>query len=97
MAALATRPVALRARIRSCRVAHWLPRLFNSVEGQLMRVVGLDMHRTFAEVVFLEGGLCRSGGRVGLTVEELNRFGERLLKTDEVVLEATGNTAAIVR
>lgn len=62
-----------------------------------MRVVGLDVHRTFAEVVFLEGGLCRSGGRVGLTVEELNRFGQRLLKTDEVVLEATGNTAAIVR
>jgi hypothetical protein len=62
-----------------------------------MRVIGLDVHRTFAEVVFLEDGRCRSGGRVDLTVERLKMFGERLLPTDEVVLEATGNTGAIVR
>lgn len=62
-----------------------------------MRVIGLDVHRTFAEVVFLEEGRCRSAGRVELTAERLEAFGQRLLPTDEVVLEATGNTAAIVR
>jgi transposase len=62
-----------------------------------MRVIGLDVHRTFAEVVLLEDGQCRSAGRVELTVDRLESFGQRLLPTDEVVLEATGNTAAIVR
>ena len=36
------------------------------------------------------------GGKVGLTVHELAEFGKRLCADDEVVLEATGNTAAIV-
>ncbi|TAK53898.1 MAG: IS110 family transposase [Gammaproteobacteria bacterium] len=65
--------------------------------SQFMRVIGLDVHRTFAEVVLLEDGQCRSAGRVELTAERLEAFGGRLLPTDEVVLEATGNTAAIVR
>lgn len=61
-----------------------------------MRTIGLDVHRTFAEVVFLENGRCRSGGRVGLRIEELGIFAKSLDLNDEVVLEATGNTAAIV-
>src|SRR3954454_11061753 len=96
MAALATRPVALCARIRSCRVAHWLP-CFNNTGGRPMRVIGLDVHRTFGEVVFLEDGVLQSGGRVDLTAERLAAFGRGLSSTDEVVLEATGNTAATVR
>ena len=36
-----------------------------------MRVIGLDVHRTFAEVVFLEKAALRSGGRVELTAERL--------------------------
>ncbi len=62
-----------------------------------MRVIGLDVHRTFAEVVFLEHGSCRSAGRIGLTVDELSRFGQRLSTDDEVVLEATGNANAVAR
>lgn len=62
-----------------------------------MRVIGLDVHRTFAEVMFLEETVLRSGGRVDLTAERLAAFGRGLSVTDEVVLEATGNTAAIVR
>jgi len=62
-----------------------------------MRVIGLDVHRTFAEVVFLQEGVLQSGGRVELTAERLAGFGRSLSPTDEVVLEATGNTAAIVR
>jgi transposase len=62
-----------------------------------MRVIGLDVHRTFAEVVFLQEGVLQSGGRVELTTERLAAFGRGLHSTDEIVLEATGNTAAIVR
>jgi len=66
------------------------------MEAAIMRVIGLDVHRTFGEIVYLEDGQCRSGGKVGLTVHELAEFGKRLRADDEVVLEATGNTAAIV-
>jgi transposase len=62
-----------------------------------MRVVALDVHRTFAEVVVLDRGEIRSGGRVELTHSSLEVFGRSLSATDEVVLEATGNTSAIVR
>ena len=61
-----------------------------------MRVIGLDVQRTFGEIVYLEDDDCRSGGKVGLTVHELAEFGKRLRSDDEIVLEATGNTAAIV-
>lgn len=37
-----------------------------------------------------------AGGRTGLRRDELERFAEKLRATDHVVLEATGNTAAIV-
>ena len=62
-----------------------------------MRVVGMDVHRTFAEVVILEDGRCRSGGRVQLTAAGLNRFGEQLDRTDVAILEATGNSSAVAR
>jgi transposase len=62
-----------------------------------MRVIGLDVHRSFAVVAMLEGGEIRSGGRVDLTRDAVVAFGRRLRADDEVVLEATGNTATIVR
>ena len=62
-----------------------------------MRVIGLDVHRTFAEVMFLRDGVLQSGGRVELTADRLAAFGRGLSSSDEVVLEATGNTAASVR
>lgn len=62
-----------------------------------MRVVGLDVSRTFGEIAYLEEGKVKAGGRVQLDQPGLKRFGEHELKrTDHVVLEATGNTAAIV-
>lgn len=39
----------------------------------------------------------RAGGRAGLRCDELERFATKLHKSDHVVLEATGNAAAIVR
>jgi transposase len=62
-----------------------------------MRVIGLDVHRSFAVVALLEGGEIRSGGRVDLTRDAVISFGRQLRADDEVVLEATGNTATIVR
>jgi len=61
-----------------------------------MRVIGLDVSRTFGEIAYLEDGKVSAGGRVVLEHDPLARFALGLKATDEVVLEATGNTAAIV-
>jgi transposase len=61
-----------------------------------MRVIGLDVSRTVAEIAYLEEGRVRAGGRIELTHAALDRFAKSLRATDHVVLEATGNTAAIV-
>jgi hypothetical protein len=63
----------------------------------MRRVIGMDLHRTFAEVVFWEEGRLRWHGRVDMTRSGLEGFGRSLTKTDEVVIEATGNTMAVVR
>lgn len=60
-----------------------------------MRVIGFDVSRTVAEIAFLEHGKIRSGGRIAVERSSLQRFGQNLRATDHLVLEATGNTAAI--
>jgi transposase len=62
-----------------------------------MRIIGLDIHRTFAEVMFLEEGELVHGGRVQLTHKTFSAFCGTLRGDDEVVLEATGNTISVVR
>ena len=61
-----------------------------------MRVIGLDVSHTVIEVAYLDGGRISSGGRVSVSRVALERFAKSLSATDHVVLEATGNTAAIV-
>jgi transposase len=63
----------------------------------MRRVIGMDIHRTFAEVVTWEQGKLRRAGRVDMTRTALERFGKTLQASDEVVVEATGNTMAVVR
>jgi Transposase len=63
----------------------------------MRRVIGMDLHRTFAEVVFWEDGRLRWHGRVDMTRSGLEGFGRSLGKYDEVVVEATGNAMAVVR
>ena len=63
----------------------------------MMRVIGKDIHRTFAEVVFWQDGRLRWYGRVEMTRAGLEGFGRSLTKNDEVVIEATGNAMAVVR
>ncbi|MDQ3769601.1 MAG: IS110 family transposase [Actinomycetota bacterium] len=60
-----------------------------------MRVVGLDIHRVFAEAVMLEDGAVRRLGRVGMTRDHLAAFARTLTHDDHVVVEATGNASAV--
>jgi transposase len=63
-----------------------------------VRIIGLDVHRGFAVAVFLDGGkMLHGGGRVELTRDAVIAFGQQLRRDDEVVIEATVNTASIVR
>lgn len=62
-----------------------------------MRVIGLDVHREFAEVAVLEDGRVSAAGRVGTSPEELRLFAQSLAATDRVAIEATVNTFAIAR
>jgi transposase len=62
-----------------------------------MRFIGLDVHRTFAEVAVLADGQVHAAGRVATTALALEAFARTLRADDQVVLEATLNTQAIVR
>src|ERR671938_1643977 len=63
----------------------------------MKRVIGMDIHRTFAEVAVWGDGRLRPAGRVDMTRSGLEGFGRTLGKEDEVVIEATGNAMAVVR
>ena len=64
-----------------------------------MRVIGLDVHRNFAQVAILDGGgVVKDHGRLVMDREAVLAFANKVLTPqDDVVLEATGNTAIIVR
>jgi transposase len=63
----------------------------------MRRVIGIDIHRTFGEVVIWEEGRLRHAGRIDMTRTALEGFGKSLQATDEVVIEATGNCMAVSR
>ena len=63
----------------------------------MRRVIGIDIHRTFGEVVIWEDGRLRSFGRVDMTRTALEGLGGKLHPTDEVVIEATGDSMAVSR
>ena len=54
-----------------------------------MRIIGLDIHRVFAEAVALDNGELRRLGRIGMTRNHLEAFARTLCLTDHVVVEAT--------
>ena len=63
-----------------------------------MRVIGLDVHRSFAVAAAVEDATVRQLGRIELTREKVLTFVRQHLRSDdEVVLEATGNTFAIAK
>ena len=61
------------------------------------RCIGLDVHRDFAQVAIWQDGRVRQAGQVATIPEALRVFADSLVASDEVALEATGNTHAIVR
>src|SRR5215471_3357337 len=63
----------------------------------MRRVIGIDIHRTFGEVVFWEDGRLRRAGRIDMTRTALEGFGKSLRSTDEVVIEATANSMGVSR
>src|SRR6187200_2644381 len=67
------------------------------VRAVTRRCFGLDVHREFAQVAIWQDGLVRQAGQIALTPEALRVFADSLAPSDEVALEATGNTHAIVR
>lgn len=73
-----------------CAVSPPLP-LRPTEEGDIgiRRVIGIDVHRTFGEVVIWEDAILRRLGRVDMTRTALEGSGKSLRSTDEVVIEAT--------
>ncbi len=60
-----------------------------------MRIIGLDIHRAFAEAVAWEDGKLKRIGRIDMRRDRLKAFAASLPSTDVVVVEATGNAAAV--
>ena len=67
------------------------------VKGALLvvRYIGMDVHREFAQLAVVEDGLVRDEGRIGVTPEALRQWAAGLRGDDQVALEATGNSDAI--
>jgi len=93
LAAPTTCPVALRARIRRCRASPLLPKKRWRSHG--------DHRHGHSSLVRASGVLAGRAGqaeqRVDLVHDRLVRFGKSLSVEDEVVIEATGNSAAVER
>src|SRR6476659_95255 len=60
-----------------------------------MRIIGLDIHRAFAEAVAWDDGKLKRLGRVDMRRHLLEAFAKKLAKEDIVVVEATGNAASV--
>jgi len=61
----------------------------------MVRYIGMDVHREFAQLAVLEDGVLRDEGRIGVTPEALRAWAATLRGDDQVALEATGNSDAI--
>lgn len=60
-----------------------------------MRIIGLDIHRAFAEAVAWQDGKLKRLGRIDMCRDLLAAFAGQLSPDDIVVVEATGNAAAV--
>jgi transposase len=65
------------------------------LKGEVVRFIGLDVHRDFCEVAIAEDGRVRSAGRIATSVEALELFARSLGAEDAVALEATSGAARI--
>jgi transposase len=60
-----------------------------------MRIIGLDIHRAFAEAVARDEGKLKRLGRVDMRRPLLEAFAMTLSREDVVVIEATGNASSV--
>jgi transposase len=60
-----------------------------------MRVIGMDIHRTFAEAVMIDGDRLMRLGRIKMSRDHLAAFAAKLTLEDHIVIEATGNAHAV--
>ena len=60
-----------------------------------MQIIGLDIHRAFAEAVAWDEGELKRLGRVDMRRHLLEAFAKKLSKEDVVVIEATGNASSV--
>ena len=60
-----------------------------------MRIIGLDIHRAFAEAVAWQDGKLKRLGRIDMRRDRLEAFAATLHQDDSVVVEATGNAASV--
>ena len=60
-----------------------------------MRVIGMDIHRTFAEAVMIDGDRLMRLGRINMSRNHLAAFAAKLTSEDHIVIEATGNAHAV--
>ena len=62
----------------------------------MVRFIGMDVHRSFAQVAVVEDGLVRDEGKIGVRPEDLRALAAEFLESgDEIALEATTNSDAI--
>lgn len=60
------------------------------------RCIGMDVHRSFAQIAVVEDGVCRDEGRIGVRPEDVREWADEFLDAgDVIVLEATTNSDAI--
>src|ERR1700735_5686542 len=63
--------------------------------GAGMRIIGLDIHRAFAEAVAWDEGELKRMGRVDMRRHLLEAFAKKLSKEDVVVIRGTGNASSV--
>ena len=61
----------------------------------VVRYIGMDVHRDFAQIAMVEDGVISDVGRVDCRPEALRTWISGLCSDDEVALEATGNSDAV--
>jgi hypothetical protein len=66
-------------------------------DKEVVRYIGMDVHREFAQLAVAEDGLVGDEGRIGVTPEALREWAAGLRPDDQVALEATGNSGGADR
>lgn len=58
-----------------------------------MRVIGMDIHRTFAKAVIIDGDRLIRLGRINMSRDHLAAFAAKPMSEDHLVIEVTGNAS----